>query len=195
MADLTEKENARLRKALQDAIDSGRFKNKTALAREMKIAQPSLTEIMLGGGASLATARKAAKVLGAAFYEAPGVARETVADEDAVIDPRILEDSERAADYLGAALMAPYPLARAYDDDWRALAGDIGSTQTQAALRCAEVLHLPRAVVTPARVYLRGPEGFVWPLARRKLERLPGVRKTPLDDDPARAVLDVEEVS
>lgn len=107
MADLTEKENARLRKALQDAIDSGRFKNKTALAREMKIAQPSLTEIMLGGGASLATARKAAKVLGAAFYEAPGVARETVADEDAVIDPRILEFvrsgavSAKAAEMLG----------------------------------------------------------------------------------------------
>lgn len=104
------------------------------------------------------------------------------------------ERDERAADYLGAALMAPYPLARAYGDDWRALAADIGSTQTQAALRTAEVLRLPRAVVTPARVYLRGPDGWIWPLARRSIERLPGVRKTQLDDDPARAVLDVEDV-
>ncbi len=103
-------------------------------------------------------------------------------------------DSERAADYIGAALMAPYAAARAYDDDWRSLAEDIGSTQTQAALRTAEVLLIPRALVTPGRVYLRGPEGWVWPLARRSLERYPGVRKTVLDDDPKRFVLDVEEV-
>ena len=103
------------------------------------------------------------------------------------------EDSERAADYLGAALMAPRPLALAYDDDWRSLAADIGSTQTLAALRTAEVLGLPRAVVTPQRVYLRGPESFVWPLARRQIERFPGVRKTPLTDDERRFVLDVED--
>lgn len=59
-------------------------------------------------------------------------------------------DSERAADYLAAAIMAPYPFARGYQDDWRSLAADIGSTQTQAALRTAEVLGLPRAVVTLA---------------------------------------------
>lgn len=105
-----------------------------------------------------------------------------------------LDDDERAADYLGAALMAPRPVTLAYDGDWATLAADIGSTQTQAALRTAEVLGLPRAVVTPGRVYLRGPEGFVWPLARRQLERFPGVRKTPMTDDARRFVLDVDEV-
>lgn len=104
------------------------------------------------------------------------------------------EDGERAADYLGAALMAPRPAVRLYGDDWRALAEDIGSTQTQAALRTAEVLHVARAVVTPHRVYLRGPDGFVWPLARRSIVRMPGIRKTVLDDDPERVVVDVDDV-
>ena len=103
-------------------------------------------------------------------------------------------DDERAADYLGAALMAPWATTRLYDGDWMALASDIGSTQTQAALRTAEVLGLPRAVVTPRRVYLRGPEGFVWPLGRKAIERAPGTKKTQLTDDPNRTVIDVEDV-
>lgn len=101
-------------------------------------------------------------------------------------------DSERGADCVGAALIAPYPAVRMYGDNWRDLAFDLGASQTLAALRCAEVLRLPRAIVTPARVYLRGPENWIWPLARRSLERLPGVRKTPLDDAPNRFVLDVD---
>lgn len=104
------------------------------------------------------------------------------------------EDGERAADYVAAALMAPRPYALAYGDDWRALAADVGCTQTQSALRTAETLHVPRAVITPHRVYVRGPDGFVWPLARRSIVRMPGVKKTPLDDDPERLVVDVEDV-
>jgi len=111
------------------------------------------------------------------------------------------DDIERVCDMFGAAVMAPIPavhaLLRIFGRDHEAIADELVSTQTHAALRVAEVLRIPRAIITPARVYARGPEEFVWgpedelrKLARR--ER-PGVSKSRLTDDPKRIVIDVDE--
>lgn len=112
------------------------------------------------------------------------------------------DDVESACDLFGACLMAPRPavaaMMRALGRDHEAIADEIGSTQTLAALRIAETLGIPRAVVTPQRVYARGPDEFVWgseaelrALARRSR---PGIARAKLTDDPRRVVIDVEEV-
>ncbi len=113
-------------------------------------------------------------------------------------------DIEAACDMFGAAVMAPMPavsaMLRAFGRDHEAIAAEIGSTQTHAALRVAECLGIPRAIITPARVYARGPEDFVWGpedelrrIARARVVR-PGVTKAKLTDDPRRVVIDVEDV-
>lgn len=113
------------------------------------------------------------------------------------------DDLEAVCDMFGAAVMAPIPavaaLLRAFGRDHEAIAAEVGATQTWAALRVAEALGIPRAIITPARVYARGPEAFVWGpedglrrLARGRVVR-PGVTKVKLTDDPRRVVIDVEE--
>lgn len=110
-------------------------------------------------------------------------------------------DEERAADYLGAALIAPrrafVTARRAVGDDLPELAHAFGMTETAAALRLGEVCHIPLAVVAPQTVRVRGPEEWVWPdeLTLRRWARgrvLPGIRKVRLTDDPRRVVLDAE---
>lgn len=114
------------------------------------------------------------------------------------------EDLERCCDTLGAALMAPIPcviaMRRAFGDNFAEHAAEAGCTETQAALRLAEVLHIPRAIITPQKLYVRGPDEFVWPeegairsLAKARVLR-PGLRKSRLGDDPRRWVIDVDEL-
>lgn len=113
-------------------------------------------------------------------------------------------DLEGACDMFGAAIMAPMPavraMLRAFGRDHEAMADEVGSTQTWAALRIAEYLRIPRAIITPAKLYVRGPEEFAWgpedALRRiaRSRGRLPGIAKAKLTDDPRRIVIDVENV-
>lgn len=110
-------------------------------------------------------------------------------------------DEERAADYIGGALLAPrsafLAARRALGDELPALAEAFSMTETGAALRLGEVLRLPLAVVAPARVRVRGPDEWVWPdegtLRRWARRPVPGLRKTKLTDDPRRVVLGVDE--
>lgn len=110
-------------------------------------------------------------------------------------------DIERVCDAFGAAVMAPLPavrlLLRAFGRDHEAIADEVCSTQTWAALRIAEFLRIPRAIITPQRVYARGPEEFEWgpedELRRLVRVERPGVVKSKLTDDPRRIVIDVDE--
>lgn len=110
-------------------------------------------------------------------------------------------DIEQVCDTFGAAVMAPIPavraMLRAFGRDHEAIADEVCSTQTWAALRVAEYLKIPRAIITPKRVYARGPEEFVWgPEGElRKLARVdrPGVVRARLTDDPSRVVIDIDE--
>jgi hypothetical protein len=113
------------------------------------------------------------------------------------------DDIESVCDAFGAAVMAPAPAVRAmiaaFGRDHEVMADEICSTQTWAVLRVAEVLGIPRAVLTPRRIYARGPDGFVWGtegelrrISRERVQR-PGLRKTRLTDDPGRVVLDVDD--
>jgi IrrE N-terminal-like domain len=110
------------------------------------------------------------------------------------------ETIEQLCDMFGAAVMAPLPAVRAmlrvFGRDHAALADEVCSTQTWAALRIAEALGTPRAIVTPKRVYARGPEDFVWGPERelRRLARVerPGIARARLTDDPRRVVIDVD---
>jgi len=112
------------------------------------------------------------------------------------------DDLEAACDLFGAAVMAPIPavsaMLRAFGRDHVAIADEVCSTQTWAALRVAECLRIPRAIITPQRLYVRGPEAFEWGpedelrrLARGRLR--PGIARAKLTDDPRRVVIDVEE--
>lgn len=114
------------------------------------------------------------------------------------------DDVEAACDMFGAAVMAPIPavaaMLRAFGRDHEAIADEVGSTQTWAALRVAEFLRIPRAIITPAKLYVRGPEAFEWGpedglrrIARARVVR-PGVTKVKLTDDPSRVVIDVEDL-
>lgn len=106
------------------------------------------------------------------------------------------DDVEVCCDYFAAALIAPRPavfgLQRAFGFDLPEIARAAGSTQTWAALRCAEVLRLPLAVIA-ATVRVRGPEEWIWPeeeTLRRWARRPPsGLAKTTLTDDRRRVVL------
>ncbi len=113
------------------------------------------------------------------------------------------DDLEAACDMFGAAVMAPIPavraMLRAFGRDHQAIADEVGSTQTWAALRVAECLRIPRAIVTPLRLHVRSPPGFEWGtedslrrLAKSRIVR-PGVTKVKLTDEPGRVVLDVDE--
>jgi hypothetical protein len=142
------------------------------------------------GRQRIAVSRKLAPEY-AAFYVGHELGH-VLCDEVGFRGPRL----EQVCDQLGAALIAPLPAVAAMVRAGLGMADvadKVVSTQTWAALRLAEVLQIPRAVVTPARVYVRGPEDFRWPLSVRKLagKDVPGVRKTRLSDDPARVVLDV----
>lgn len=111
------------------------------------------------------------------------------------------DDVETVCDQFGAAVMAPIPsvraMLRAFGRDHEAIAEEVCSTQTWAALRISEALGIPRAVITPKRIYARGPEAFVWGSEDelRKLARVdrPGVARARLTDDPKRVVIDVED--
>lgn len=111
------------------------------------------------------------------------------------------DDEEKAADYLGAALIAPRPavnaLHRAFGLNLGPIAEEATSTQTWAALRIGEVFAMPLAALAPAIVRVRGPESFVWPDERtiRSWARRPrpGLRKVRVTDSADRLVLVVEE--
>lgn len=112
------------------------------------------------------------------------------------------DDVERVCDMFGAAILAPIPavnaMLRAFGRDHEAIADEVGSTQTWAALRVAECLRIPRAIITPAKLYVRGPEEFEWGTedSLRRIARgrsAPGITKVKLTDDPRRVVIDVEE--
>ena len=111
------------------------------------------------------------------------------------------EDIEDAANYIGAAIMTPrrafYAALRHYGHDFGELAGAFRTSETHVALREAELAHLPRAVISPALVRVRGPEEWVWPeeaIVRRWARApAPGLRKVRLTDDPRRVVIDVDE--
>lgn len=108
---------------------------------------------------------------------------------------------EAAADYLGAALIAPRAAFvrahRVHGDGLDKLADAFGTTETGAALRLGEVLRRPLAVVAPKTVRVRGPEEWTWPdeatLRRWARNPRPGLRKAKLGDDPRRVVLEVDE--
>lgn len=113
------------------------------------------------------------------------------------------EDVEDAANYVAAAILTPRSAFRlalsSVGSDFPRLAESFRVTETHAALREAEIRCLPRAVVTPARVRVRGPEEWSWPdestIRRWARGRTgPGLRKTKLTDDPRRVVLDAEMV-
>jgi Zn-dependent peptidase ImmA (M78 family) len=110
------------------------------------------------------------------------------------------EDVEHAANYIAAAILSPRRAFRLaleqFGHDFSELAGAFRVTETHVALREAELARLPRAVVSPALVRVRGPEEWVWPeeeVVRRWARRAPhGLRKVRLSDDPRRVVLDAE---
>lgn len=114
-----------------------------------------------------------------------------------------VDDEERAADYLGGALLAPrrafLAARRVVGDDFAELAETFSTTETGAALRLGEVLDQPLAVVAPQRVRVRGPEEWIWPDegTLRRWARRParGLRKVRLTDDPRRVVLDAEQAA
>lgn len=61
MADLKPEARERVRALMQRMIDDGRVKNRSELARALKMAQPSVSDILNGiAGASLKTAEKVA---------------------------------------------------------------------------------------------------------------------------------------
>lgn len=112
------------------------------------------------------------------------------------------DDEERAADFLGGALLAPrrafLAARRALGEDLPELAKTFSMTETGVALRLGEVERHPLAVVAPATVRVRGPEEWVWPdestLRRWARRPAPGLRKVRLTDDPRRVVLDAEDL-
>lgn len=109
---------------------------------------------------------------------------------------------EAAADYLGAALLAP---RRAFLSAVRCglglpdLADEFGLTETGAALRLGETTHRPIVLVAPSSVRRRGPEEWVWPPDRtlRSWARTgrPGLARVRLVDDPRRVMLEADETA
>ncbi|MDB4946209.1 MAG: hypothetical protein JWP97_5743 [Labilithrix sp.] len=111
------------------------------------------------------------------------------------------DDEEAAADYLGAALIAPrrafVSARRALGADIPALAAAFSMTQTGAALRLGEAFGTPLAVVSPRLVRVRGPETWTWPdeptVRRWARAGAPGVRTSRLTDDPRRVLIDADD--
>lgn len=110
-------------------------------------------------------------------------------------------DIEDAANYVAAAIMAPRRAftraLRAHGPNFIELASTFRTTETHVALRQAELAGLPRLVVSPALVRVRGPEDWVWPdesvVRRWARVSTPGIRKVRLTDDPKRVVLDPDD--
>lgn len=110
-------------------------------------------------------------------------------------------DTEQICDLFGGALMAPRPaihrLHRALGFDLAAIADEVGSTETWAALRIGEILRVPLVTLAPLRVRVRGPEAWEWPdedTLRRWAKNPPkGLARTRLTDDPRRVVLVAED--
>lgn len=112
-------------------------------------------------------------------------------------------ENEARCNYLGGALMAPAPAARALFR-WASLnikqiADAACGTQTWAALRIGEATGMPTAAVSPAFVRVRGPETWVWGneeqlrAVANGRRHLPGVAKVKLSDGRGRAALFVQE--
>lgn len=172
---------------------------RNAIERGTSIIGCAATTFMVRGERRIAVSRKIRPEY-AQFYVGHELGH-IVLDELGYREP----DVESVCDAFGAAIMAPMPavraMLRAFGRDHEAIAEEVCSTQTWAALRVAECLGIPRAIITPARVYARGPEEFVWGsedelrrMARAKAER-PGVRRARLTDDPRRVVIDVDEAA
>jgi hypothetical protein len=70
MSDLSDTQNARLRKAMKEVIGTGkRFKDPTAIARDLHRAQASISNFLNDKtGASVETAERFAKLVGVADY-------------------------------------------------------------------------------------------------------------------------------
>src|SRR5690348_6034800 len=101
---------------------------------------------------------------------------------------------ERLCDEIAAAILMPRPwferTLREHGESYADIARVHQQTETAAALRCAEVLERELAVVTPRKVYRRGPVVTLpeEPAALRRIvrERMPGVRRVRLTDATAR---------
>lgn len=110
-------------------------------------------------------------------------------------------DVEDVANYVAAAVLTPRRAFRLALDEYGSNFGELAATfritETHAALREAEIVRLPRAVISPALVRVRGPEEWAWPdeptLRHWARSSVPGLRKVRLTDDPRRVVLDVED--
>lgn len=109
---------------------------------------------------------------------------------------------EQLCDALAAALIAPRrPFIRAANElgaeAFGQLAFAFGMTQTGAALRSAETLLFPLALVRPGLVRVRGPLEFEWGTeaqVRRWAEApRPGLKKVEITDEPRRAALVADE--
>lgn len=107
------------------------------------------------------------------------------------------ERKERLCDAIAGALLMPRPaFERALEEHGESYA-DLArlhqQTETAAALRCAELLERELAVVTPRKVYRRGPvvalPDEASALRRIVRERAPGVRRVRLTDATARTVV------
>ena len=111
--------------------------------------------------------------------------------------------TERACDYIGAALMVPRgpfrSAVRVHNDNWTELALDFDTTETMVALRYGEVIGSPVAVIAPATLRVRGAE-YAWPDTPEKFRRLAklpsmrGMKRARLKDDPRRVVLEAGEL-
>lgn len=106
-------------------------------------------------------------------------------------------EDEADCDYLAGALLAPRPAIHSFlrqGLDYQEIADEVVASHTWAALRTAEVTGHPVALVTPARVRVRGV-GWIWPPedALRRLAKTggPGVTRVRLRDDPSRTLLKV----
>lgn len=104
-------------------------------------------------------------------------------------------DIEDCSNYIGAAIVCPrrmFARAAGYGLNLTELAAEFGATQTLVALRRAELLAEPRAVVTPARVYVRWAGASLtdsqWRAEGRRGR--PGIRKVALTDDRGRFALE-----
>lgn len=107
------------------------------------------------------------------------------------IDSSTIEN-EDACDALAACLVAPrsaYLRAlRSIGQSYTKLASAFATSESCAALRLGEVTGTSLVLVTTKRVRYRGAE-FGWPQEIR--DRIPGMRRTTLQDDRSRIVLAV----
>lgn len=107
--------------------------------------------------------------------------------------------TERECDALGAAIVAPAPRYVAIRGRVASVVGvaaALGSTQSLAALREGEVLHVPVALVEPHRIVARGGFGSMFDeTAARNLASIEGrgIVQVRIDDEPDRFALMLRE--